>query len=119
MRSRPMPVSTEGFGRGSSLPLGVAIELHEDEIPDFDVAAAVAGKFAVGVALSRRLPGPCRSGFRCTGRRAGVAHGPEIFFEAGNFADAVFRRADFDPERCRFVIAAAVSVRRVPRRRKR
>src|SRR5271169_4461529 len=38
------------FGKGIELAGSVAIELHEDEVPDFDVAAAVAGKLAIGVA---------------------------------------------------------------------
>ena len=42
-----------GINRGLreriQLAVGVAIELHEDEVPDFDVAAAIAGEFAIGV----------------------------------------------------------------------
>src|ERR1700682_5368078 len=34
--------------------IAYAVELHEDEIPDFDVAAAFAAEFAVGVALVGR-----------------------------------------------------------------
>ncbi len=35
MRSRPMPVSTCWAGSGVSLPVGVAVVLDEDEVPDF------------------------------------------------------------------------------------
>ena len=40
MRSRPMPVSTEGLGSDDHAGL-VAVELHEDVVPDLDVAVAV------------------------------------------------------------------------------
>ena len=49
-----MPVSTHGLGRGVTVPLASRVELHEHEIPDFDVSPAIAGKFAVGVALVGR-----------------------------------------------------------------
>ena len=44
-------MSIEGFGSGVERAARVAIELHEHEIPDLDVAAALAGEFAVGVAF--------------------------------------------------------------------
>ena len=120
MRSRPMPVSTDGFGRGLSVPARVAIELHEDEIPDFDVASAIAGKFAVGMAFDRRLLGPCRRKFRCRAAGAGVAHGPEIIFQAGDGDDAVLGRADIEPEVSGFIVRLEhVAWRRLPRRRTR
>jgi len=36
--------------------------------------------------------------------RAGVAHGPEIVFKAGNFKDAIGRNVLREPEIFRFVI---------------
>jgi hypothetical protein len=48
MRSSPMPVSIEGFGRSTRLPPGKLLELHEHEIPDLDEAVAV------GVGRARR-----------------------------------------------------------------
>ena len=102
-----------GFGRGLSVAGGVAIELHEDEIPDFDVAAAVAGEFAIGVALiGGRWPHVVVN-FAARAAGAGVAHGPEIFLQAGNFDDAVFGRADLNPERGGFADRREVDCRTI------
>ena len=41
-------MSIDGRGRGVSLPVDVAVVLHEDEVPDLDEAAAgVVGKLFV------------------------------------------------------------------------
>ncbi len=53
-RSRPAPVSIDGFGSGVDRARSVTIELHEDQVPDFDVASAVAAEFAVRMALIGR-----------------------------------------------------------------
>ncbi len=79
MRSRPAPVSTEGFGRGLRLAAGVAIELHEDQIPDFDVAAAIAGELAIGVALIGGGRAHVVVRFRCTGRTGQCRPWPRNF----------------------------------------
>ena len=42
--------------------------------------------------------------FAARAARAGVAHGPEIILQAGNFDDAIFGRADFLPEGAGFVV---------------
>src|SRR5271165_3257910 len=64
--------------KGSKRAAGIAIELHEDQIPDFYVAAAIAREFAVSVAFL----GGCRlhvvENFAAGAARAGVSHGPEI-----------------------------------------
>ncbi len=86
--------------QGIEVAGSVAIELHEDEVPDFDVAAAVAGKRAVSrCAIWRsRVVNGCDAhiveNFAAGAAGAGVAHGPEIIFQAGNRKDAVFGRAD-------------------------
>ena len=41
MRSSPMPVSIDGFGRPDALAGADLLELHEDEIPNLDEAVAV------------------------------------------------------------------------------
>ncbi len=102
-------MSTDGFGRGLSVPLASAVELHEDEVPDFDVAAAVAGEFAIAFAAAGlRGSSTARAhvveNFAARAARTGIAHLPEIFLEAGNFDDAIFRRAGLDPERRGVVI---------------
>ena len=84
--------------QGIELARGIAIELHENEIPDFDVAAAIAGEFAIGVALIGGGGTHVVVNFAARAAGTGVAHGPEIFLQAGNCDDAIFRRADFDPE---------------------
>ncbi len=100
-----MPVSTDGLGRGLSVPVDIAIELHEDEIPDFHVAAALAAELAIGVALVGRGGAHVVENFAARAARAGIAHGPEIFFQPGNGNDAIFRSAGFFPERGRFGVA--------------
>ena len=105
-RSRPMPVSTEGLGSGFKRAGGVAIELHEDQIPDFDVTAALAGELAIGVALVGRSDTHVIENFAAGAAGAGIAHGPEIIFQAGNFEDAVFGRSELEPESGCFGVSA-------------
>ena len=93
-----MPVSIEGFGSGVTSPVALAIELHEDQIPDFDVAAAVAAECAIGVALIGSRRAHVVMDFAARAARAGIAHGPEVFLQPGNGDDAVARRADVDPQ---------------------
>src|SRR4029077_10038852 len=42
------------FRQGIEYPAGIAVKLHEDEIPDFDIAAAITRKLAIGMSLLRR-----------------------------------------------------------------
>ena len=59
-RSRPAPVSIEGFGSGVICsPDGVALELHEDQIPDLHEAPGLARRVVVRVLGRAR---PSRSG---------------------------------------------------------
>src|SRR6266481_1369764 len=55
-----------------------AIELHEHQVPDFDVAAAFAAEFAVGVTLIRGCGAHVVVNFAAWAARAGIAHGPEV-----------------------------------------
>ena len=77
---------------------GITVELHEDEVPDFDVAAAIAAEFAVGVALIGRGGAHVVVNFAAWAAGAGVAHGPEILFEAGDGNYAIARRPDLHPQ---------------------
>ena len=52
MRSRPAPVSMLGVGSGTSVAVGLRVELHEHEVPDLDVAVlAAVRRAAVGAVL--------------------------------------------------------------------
>ena len=78
------------------------------KIPDFDVAAAIAGEFAIGVALIGGGGAHVVMNFAARTAGTGIAHRPEIFLEAGNFDDAIFRRADFVQSLRGFVIGRQI-----------
>src|SRR5277367_5051158 len=81
--------------QGIEVAGSVAIELHEYEVPDFDVAAAVAGESAVSCCAlwCSRVVNGCDThiveNFAARAARPCVAHGPEIIFQAGDRKDAV------------------------------
>src|SRR3982074_2984059 len=75
-----------------------AVELHEYQIPDFDVASTFAAEFAVGVTLIGGCGAHVVVNFAAWAARAGIAHGPEVFFETGDGGYAIFRRADAYPK---------------------
>src|SRR5881398_32581 len=100
-----------GLRQGSELTARVAVELHEDEVPDFDVAAAIAREFAIGVALIRGGGAHVVMNFAARATRAGVAHGPEILLQAGNAEDAVSRDFLFEPEAFGFFVYAQRAAR--------
>ena len=65
-------------GQGSHVALFVAVELHEDQVPQFDVAAAIARK-AQSLWPEVAGCGPeVVMDFRARPAGAGLAHGPEI-----------------------------------------
>ncbi len=78
---------------------GVAIELHENEIPDFDVAAAFATESAFGMTLARRCRAHVVVNFTARPAWTRIAHGPEIFLQPGNRNHAVARRSHAYPQR--------------------
>jgi len=85
-----------------ALAVGLRLVLHEDEIPDLDVAVAV------GVGRAGRTAGNLvavvEEDFRARAARAGVAHRPEIVV-GGDADDARFRQAgDALPQRERVVV---------------
>src|SRR5436309_13539111 len=86
------------------------VELHEYEIPDFDVAAAIAGESACrrGCAVAeigRRRPHVVMN-FAAWAAGSSVAHGPEILFQARHGNHAVGRRPDADPVAGSFFVHA-------------
>ena len=78
MRSRPIPVSIEGLGSDVACRRRRRLILHEDEVPDFDVAAAFTGKLAIDVAFFRGYSAHVVENFAARAAGAGIAHGPEI-----------------------------------------
>ena len=74
--------------QGSERAAGIAVELHEHEVPDFDVSPAIARKFAVGVAFLRRSRPHVIENLAARSARAGVSHGPEVVFESCDGMDA-------------------------------
>src|SRR5262249_34878921 len=75
------------------------------------VAAALAGKFAVGVAFFGGGWAHVVENFAAWAARARVTHGPEIVFEAGNRNDAVGRNILREPELLRFFVDAKLFAR--------
>ena len=96
-----------GLGQRRHVSRGVAIELHENQIPDLHVAPAVAAELAIRVARARKPRAHVVVNFAARAARAGVAHGPEIFLQAGNGNHALLRRAHAHPMLDRFVVDAA------------
>src|SRR5690242_2968506 len=86
------------------MPLRVAIKLHKNEVRDFDVAYAFAGKQAVGMTEFAGIRTKVIVNFRTGAARPGFTHLPEVvLFIQTN--DAVSRDArPRRPEFCRSVI---------------
>ncbi len=99
-----MPVSIDGLGSGFSLPAGIAVKLHEHQIPDLDIASAVAAKSAIRVSLIRSRQAHVVMNLAARTAGAGVAHLPEIVFRA-KLEDAIFRHALRDPQVVSFSVA--------------
>ena len=77
-----------GHRQGREGAAGVAVELHEDEVPDFDVAATVTGKFAIRVPFVRSRGAHVVMNLAAWPARAGVTHGPEVVLESCDSVDA-------------------------------
>jgi len=97
-----------GLGQGRQFAALIAVVLHEDEVPDFDEAAAVAREFAFrcgkAVAEIRRGGAHVVMNFAAWAARTGIAHGPEIFFQAGDGDDSVCWNPLLEPETLGFFI---------------
>ena len=83
----------------SQLAVQIAVELHEDEIPDFDeTAAAIERKLLVLTALFGGFGPKIVMNFRAGSARTGLAHLPEVVFFVQP-ENAVFRNTrDFLPK---------------------
>src|SRR5207237_4575540 len=75
----------------------ISIELHENQVPDFDVAAAFAAELAIRVAGIRSRRAHVVVNFAAWAARACIAHGPEILLEARDLNDAALRCAHLNP----------------------
>ena len=82
------------LGKRSEMALCIAIELHEDEVPDLDIPAAFARKSAVRVAQFAGCRAEVVMDLRTGTAGSGFAHLPEVVFfvEAD---DAISRNATF------------------------
>src|SRR5690606_451001 len=56
----------------------VAVELHEDQVPDLQPAVAVAGADAADLGIAAELLAPVVHDLAARPAGAGVAHGPEV-----------------------------------------
>ena len=75
----------------------IAIKLHEDQIPDLHIAPAIAAELAIRMPLIRRDRAHVVMNFAARPARAGIAHLPEIIFQA-HLVDALFGDAFPEPK---------------------
>ena len=85
------------LGQRIQLSAGVAVELHEHQIPDLDISAAGAAKGTIPMSQigSSRTHVIVNLAARTAG--AGIAHLPEVVFQA-ELEDAIFGYALADPQ---------------------
>src|SRR6185437_11112604 len=92
------------FWKRVERPAGIAIKLHEDQVPDFNVPPALAGKLAVSVAFVRRSGAHVIVDFAARAAWSGIAHGPEVVLHAHG-EDAISGNTHLQPEFLRIVVA--------------
>ncbi len=97
------------LGQGMQHALGAAVELHEDQVPDLDVAAALAGELALSRgALRQLLVAGLHShvvmDLRAGSAGSGVAHLPEVFLHP-QLEDALGLHTGLAPQVVGFAIA--------------
>ena len=80
------------LGQGIQLPAHIAVELHEHQIPDLDIAPAIAAKRAIRVPLIRSNRAHVIVNLAARAAGPGVAHLPEIVLQP-HFKDAILRHA--------------------------
>src|SRR6267378_7520221 len=83
-----------------------AVELHEHQVPDFDIASTFAAEFAVGVALIGGCGAHVVVNFAAWPAGTSVTHGPEVFHKARDFNNALLRRSHVYPMHAGFVVTA-------------
>ena len=92
------------LGQRIQLPAGIAVKLHEHQIPNLDIAAAVAREVAIRMSLLRRRRAHVVVNFAARTAGAGVAHLPEVVFQP-HLKDAVLRHALRSPQVIGFGVA--------------
>src|SRR5207237_4178879 len=83
-----------GLGQRIELAGSVTVELHEDQIPNLDISAAVATENTIFVAEVAGRGAHVVVNLRARPAGAGIAHGPEVIFHAHG-EDTFFGSADF------------------------
>ena len=94
---QPRPGINRRLRQWIQLPIGVAVELHEHQVPNLDVPPTVASECAIRVSLIRRRWPHVVMNLAARSARAGVAHLPEIVFQS-KFVNPLFRHALRHPE---------------------
>ena len=98
------------FGSGVSVPSGVLLVRHEDEVPELEEpCAARARRRAVGLAAAVLLP-PVVVDLGVRPARAGAAHRPEVL-ERRQRDDPLDRHADALPELDRDLVGPELELR--------
>ncbi len=91
-----------GLGEIFARAIGLLVELHENEVPDFDEPVAIliraAGR-ASGNAFAMII-----EDFGTRAARTGVTHGPEIVRCADPDDPGILEAGDLFPERCGFIV---------------
>src|SRR5438445_471345 len=92
-------------GTGIQLLLDThSVELHEHQIPEFDIPPAIAAKCAISVPLIRSGHAHVVVNLAARPAGTGVAHLPEIVFRA-ELVDEIFRYTLPEPQVVSFGIA--------------
>jgi hypothetical protein len=86
------------FWQGSERARHITIELHEHQIPNLDISAAIAWKFAIRMTLLRSGWTHVVENLAARPAWTCISHRPEIVFEPRNRKDSVRWNFLFDPE---------------------
>src|SRR6185437_12229775 len=92
------------FWKRVERPAGIAVKLHEDQVPDFNVPPTLAGKLAVRVAFVRRSGAHIIVDFATGAAWSGISHGPEVVLHAHG-EDTIPGDTHLQPEFLRIVVA--------------
>jgi len=85
-----------GCGLGGGIDYGGTVELHEDQVPDFDVAGVVVAEGLVDSRMFRGFHAHVIEDFGARAAGAGFAHLPEVVFQAV-LEDALLGHAGLNP----------------------
>src|SRR5262249_20152137 len=76
----PHPGIDGRLGKRREVALRVAVELHEHQVPDFDITSALAGESAVEVSPLAGIGAEVVMNLRARAAGSGIAHLPEVVF---------------------------------------